>query len=139
MPPLVMGTPVDPEVESNTYQLDYLNVMPRSGETFNQLVGRTNRMLLASDIKVLSVETVSMSGGAQYLNQTRYTLKIGGRDRQYIPNYQFVRLWFNSLDMHNRTPKALELIKELVAMSELDVTPMLARDFEDRNGACTVS
>ena len=80
-----------------------------------------------ADFEALSVETVSIRGGAHYLNRTKFWIAESpwrSRDNtgyQKEPHYQFIRVWYNSLLARNRTERAMSMLRNATQEQELRV------------------
>lgn len=90
-----------------------------------------------ADFEALSVETVSIRGGAHYLNRTKFWIAESpwrSRDNtgyQKEPHYQFIRVRYNSLLARNRTERAMSMLRKAKQNEEY----VKQRDAE-HNGGC---
>ena len=120
------------------FLLDFCTFVPNDHESdFRALVERVGEEMLMADFEALSVETVSIRGGAHYLNRTKFWIAESpwrSRDNtgyQKEPHYQFIRVWYNSLLARNRTERAMSMLRKAKQNEEY----VKERDSE-HNGGC---
>ena len=89
-----------------------------------------------ADFEALSVDTVSIRGGAHYLNRTKFWVEEGldvastnwsikwNRSTTYHqrePHYQCVRVWYNSMLARNQTERAMSMLRNAKQEQDLRV------------------